>query len=314
MPKEPDLSLIICTCNRAGNLLQTLEALKSVNVPSALRAELIIVDNASTDGTAQIAKNFRSPNLAVRYLHEPSPGQAKARNTGLQEAAGKIVLFTDDDVRPLPGWIEGMCAPIESGQAEAVAGGVVMAPHLHRPWMEPSHRAALADTSLLSPEAVPDLVGANMAFSRAVLSKVPRFDPALGPGALGFWDDTLFGRQLVQAGFRIAHCPQVQVEHHFQEFRLKGAAFADRAQKEGRSAAYVSYHWYHDNQRHALARLLKAKLRLHALLRKKPSWEHAEGLSPTEAQARFFVSYFEQACAQKNQPRHYARQGLVKLS
>ena len=49
-----------------------------------------------------------------------------------------------------------------------------------------------------------DLTGANMAFARRVLDKVPGFDRELGPGGLGFCDDTLFSLQLRTAGFRLA--------------------------------------------------------------------------------------------------------------
>ena len=314
MPQEPVVSIVICTCNRADNLRQTLEALENVTVSRARPAELIVVDNASTDNSAEIVKSHALSQMPLRYISEPRLGKGHAYNAGIVAARGQILLFTDDDVRPLPNWMDEMCAPIESGHAQAVAGGVRIAPHLMRDWMQPWHKAALADTTSLPDDMSPDLIGANMAFSRAVLAKVPQFDPNLGPGALGFWDDTLFGRQLVQAGFDLAFRPHAQVEHHFQRERLSGAAFADRAQKEGRSAAYVSHHWYHNRQRHLWGRLLKAKLRLQILLRKKPAlWPHAEGLSPTEGQARFFVSYFDQALKLQGKPRFYEKQGLIKL-
>lgn len=309
-----EISIIICTCNRAENLLQTLEALKSVPVSPARAAELIVVDNASTDGTAEVVNSSSLPQMPIRYISESRRGKGHAYNAGIAAARGQILLFTDDDVRPLPDWIDEMCAPIENSHVQAVAGGVRIASHLNREWMEPWHRAALADTTYLPADSAPELIGANMAFSRAVLAEVPRFDPNLGPGALGFWDDTLFGRQLVQAGFDIAFRPHAQVEHHFQESRLSGAAFAQRSQNEGRSAAYVSYHWYHNKPRHTLVRLLKAKLRLRFLLRKKPAlWPHSEGLSPLEGQARFFVSHFEQLLKQRGEPRFYEKQGLIRL-
>ena len=62
--------------------------------------------------------------------------------------------------------------------------------------MEPVHRYWLATTEPNVPGKSRLIVGANMAFRRAVLSKVPKFDIALGVGSLGFAEDTLFSRQL----------------------------------------------------------------------------------------------------------------------
>ena len=70
----------------------------------------------------------------------------------------------------------------------------------------------MASTELLSAEAPEYLVGANMALSREVFAKVPGFDPELGPGALGFYDDTLLGWQLQEAGYTIGSAFDVVVE------------------------------------------------------------------------------------------------------
>lgn len=128
---------------------------------------------------------------------------------------GDILLFTDDDVRPEHVWIPTMCAPIAEGRADAVAGGIEIAAHLRREWMEGFHRDFLASTEALDPGSIGAMIGANCAFSRSVLNKVPAFDPELGPGALGFCDDVLFSRQLVNAGYRLTAVFDYPVTHHF---------------------------------------------------------------------------------------------------
>src|SRR5215218_1101680 len=106
-----DVSVAICTYNHRESLRLTLDAVGRARVPEGLRCELLVVDNASGDGTAELAGSYRLANdVPVVYLFEPRQGQCFARNAGLAAARGRFVLFTDDDVRPPAGWIEGMCA------------------------------------------------------------------------------------------------------------------------------------------------------------------------------------------------------------
>src|SRR5256885_122646 len=131
----PRVSIIITTRNRAEHLRETLASFQRLQVPKELPAELLVVDNASTDDTAEVVKTCRLPNIPLRYLHEPKPGQSNARNSGLANTTGEVILFTDDDVRVSANWIEGMAEPILARKADAVAGGVRIAKELERGWM-----------------------------------------------------------------------------------------------------------------------------------------------------------------------------------
>ena len=230
-------SIIITTRNRASLLRGTLESFRRLVVPAALSTELLVVDNASSDESAEVIKSTGLPQLPVRYLYEPGPGQSNARNSGLAHARGEIILFTDDDVRIPPNLLEAMCRPILCGHADAVAGGVKLAPELHRPWMKRLHRTWLASTERLNPAAPREMIGSNMAFSRRVLSRVPQFDPELGPGALGFGDETHFSARLLKAGFVIAGCLQVSVEHCPDVARLGRRSWLASAWKRGATKA-----------------------------------------------------------------------------
>ena len=157
-----------------------LSTVSRLAIPEWLTPELVVVDNASTDNTAAYVRALRLSNMTARLVNSPKPGVGDARNVGLQSAAGQILLITDDDTRLPSNWIEAMCAPILSGRADAVAGKVVIPPQLQRSWMEPLHRAILSSTECMDAERPQDMFGASMGFSRAVLSKVPLFDPELG--------------------------------------------------------------------------------------------------------------------------------------
>lgn len=235
------VSIIVCTRNRAKDLRETLESISRTDVPDDLPAELLIVDNASTDRTPEVVRCAAPMNMIpVRYVHEPRKGKGYAYNTGMAEAVGEIFLFTDDDVRVPANWIEGMCRPISNGEADAVQGGIRIAPHLERPWLRGMLRVWLA--AVEDPRRAPEgLVGANMAFSRTAAACAGAFDPRLGPGAAGYYDDTIFGWSLARAGQRIAYRPEVAVEHHFDADRIKLASFLSVAQRMAESRAIAMH-------------------------------------------------------------------------
>ncbi len=308
-------SIIICTLNHAQSLQETLASLAAVRVPASMPTELIVVDNGSTDSTAEIVRQFRPAHLEVKYVSAPKRGQCEARNAGLAAAQGEVILFTDDDLRFPPNWIEDMCGPILRGEADAVAGGVKLAPHVVQPWMTLSHRGMLASTEGLDPDAPKFMVGANMAFSRRILEKVPAFDTELGPGALGFFDESLFSWQLLAAGFRLGSALDVRVEHHPDTSRLSRAALLDTQRKYGRSLGYIEHHWEHSTIKAARMRLLlrRARLLLSSLTRRgevrrlphPPEWEMGHTLT---------IALLDQYLRERRKPRHYAHHGLRKLT
>ena len=174
------VSIILCTRDHAAALAQTLHAIERNCRHDSYSIELIVVDNASSDETATVVNGFDSPWLNVKYIYEPRKGKAVCLNRALSEARGEIILLTDDDVRPQPKWIPTMCVPIVEGRADVVAGGLEMAPHLCRNWMEGFHRTFLASTDAVDPNTMDTVIGANCAFSRSVLDKVPSLIPSSG--------------------------------------------------------------------------------------------------------------------------------------
>jgi glycosyltransferase involved in cell wall biosynthesis len=310
-----NVTVAICTQNHRESLRQTLATLARAHVPEGLDCELLVVDNASTDGTAEMVRSHAPvPRMTLRYASEPRRGAAHARNTAVAEARGEIVLFIDDDVRPYPDWLEKICAPIVEGRAHAVVGGVKLAPHLERPWMTPRHRAWMASTETLDAEDPPAIISANAALSKEVFRRVPCFDTELGPGRLGFWEDSLFSFQLKEAGYRIAAAFDAVAEHHFDESRLSRSSFLDRARKEGRSWAYVAHHWEHREV--AAPRRLMTKSALYLAKRRaleRPGRHHPEGLPEWEMDAVVQIYFQRQYLAERARPRNYERRGLVKL-
>jgi glycosyltransferase involved in cell wall biosynthesis len=302
------ISVIICTRDRVGQLVQTLDAIERsyCRERDAYDAELIVVDNASADETAKVVKEFRSPQLNVRYIYEPRGGKSNCLNRALVEAKGDIILLTDDDVRPQQGWIPTMCTPIWERRADAVAGGIRIAPHLHRDWMGNVHRLFLASTDWME-EGTEILMGANCAFSRKVLDKVRGFDPELGPGALGYCEDVLFSAQLVKAGYRITPVYECPVTHHFDPSKLSRRSFVHRAEAEGRSRAYIAHHWEHLEMQFPLLQLCDAFLKLQVKKRLlEETWPHKEGIAEWEFWSICRLAFRQQYMRERRRRRNYA--------
>jgi glycosyltransferase involved in cell wall biosynthesis len=113
----PDLSVVIATYNGAARLGRTLDALAAQTVP----LEIIVVDDASGDGTGDVA---RAHGVTV-LRHETNGGTSAARDTGLRAAKGRVVAFIDDDCRPGPRWAELLLAGYEEENVAGVGGPIV---------------------------------------------------------------------------------------------------------------------------------------------------------------------------------------------
>jgi glycosyltransferase involved in cell wall biosynthesis len=235
---EFDVSIVIATRDRCEDLRETLKHLARAKVPKGWRVELLIVDNGSSDDTKAVAMAAEFPDLESRYLFEGRKGKSYAYHTAVDAVRGKAMLFTDDDVHVPTNWIEAMCRPILEGSAAAVQGGVKLAAHLDPPWLKGFLRIWVASVENPSTRP-PGLVGANMACSREALTVGGPFDLRLGPGASGFFEDTLFGWKLERAGLPILYLPQVAVEHHFDPDRLQLSAFMGTARRMAVSRAIV---------------------------------------------------------------------------
>lgn len=307
------VSIVICTRNNGESLKRTLIALTGVLVPEHLNCELIIVDNASTDATPHIVSSLTLPSLEIRYVYEPQRGLSNARNAALRVARGDMILWTDDDVRPPADWIESMCAPLLDGRYHAVAGGVKIAPSLERHWMTCLHKGWLASTECVSADNPKRMVGANMIFSREVVNKVPAFDNELGAGALGFHEESLFSYQLERAGYRLKAAFDVVVEHHFEQSRLLREHWIDSAKKMGRSDAYWTHHWEHDDIEEPELQLAGAERRLCEWRRQHVNeYQFSEGVLEDELALIRDVSFYEHYLIERTRPRNYDQFGLVK--
>ena len=98
------ISVAICTYNRANRLPLALEGLINQSLPTQ-NFEIILVDNASTDNTKQICTDYQTKLANLHYIYEPVQGLSKARNTALNNARGQYISYLDDDAIPCKNWL-----------------------------------------------------------------------------------------------------------------------------------------------------------------------------------------------------------------
>ena len=310
----PIVSVILCTRNRADSLRQTLCAFEFCEVPANHSAEILVLDNGSTDQTREVVAQARLSNFRVRHLFEPRLGKSCAFNRGLGEANGHILVSTDDDVRPTVRWLTALCEPIVANVADCVGGPVVLSSASTRPWMQAVHRSYLASSERVSESAPQDVLGANFAFSRRILERIPRFDPELGPGALGFAEEALFFQQIKVAGFRTAWAREALIYHHPDVARFDHDRWIDTAVRHGRSNAYITYHWAQLTIALPRLRQILQRLRLFTgrTLRRWSSNDR-EQVDARELQLVALHEYFKYYLEINGQAKNYERHGLLKL-
>ena len=217
------LSIILCTWNNATRLGTTLDAIARCFVPDSLFWELVLVNNNCTDHTDEVVARFTG-SLPIRYVREPRQGLSCARNAGLKVASGRLILFTDDDVIPGPGWIAEYWKAFQARPSGYYFGGP----------LESEFEADAPDEELLrvAPPSVKGLgwgpserelapgekfVSANWACPREALDAAGNFDTRFGldPSSklVRVGEESELMRRLQEAGWRSWYLPAARLRH-----------------------------------------------------------------------------------------------------
>ncbi len=115
------VSIIIPTFNGAGRIGNCLRALASQ--AAAIGAEILIVDDGSADRTNEVVAWYQAACGAnIRLIQQKNAGPAAARNRGAMEARAPIIVFTDDDCVPRPGWLTALLEPFDDQEIVGVKG------------------------------------------------------------------------------------------------------------------------------------------------------------------------------------------------
>lgn len=224
----------MATRDGAATLPQVLDAYCRLASP-AEGWRLLVVDNGSSDGTAELLAGYAS-RLPLCYLNEPEPGKNRALNRALSfllaqpDEAGALCVFTDDDATPAQDWLLQWQACADAHPDYRVFGGAISPDWSEPPpaWLLPliptGLTYGLTAPSLPDGPVFPGLVwGANMAIRRAVFVAGHRFDTGIGPngGDYAMGSETEMTRRLALAGHPAWFCRAPHVAHHIRRHQAE---------------------------------------------------------------------------------------------
>ncbi|MDQ2824329.1 MAG: glycosyltransferase [Verrucomicrobiota bacterium] len=227
LPGTPFVSVIVCSYNGGHTLAACLESLSKLSYPDY---EVILVDDGSTDNTAQIAEQF--PH--VRYIHQRNQGLSHARNTGAAAAKGEVFAYTDSDCMADVDWLYYLIGTLLYGDYAGVGGPNVTPPAKN--WIQACVAGAPGGPShvLLTDTVAEHIPGCNMAFYRWAFENIGGFDPEYHKAG----DDVDFCWRLQQAGCVIAFSPTAIV-WHYRRFTLR--AFLKQQEGYGEAESLLRF-------------------------------------------------------------------------
>jgi glycosyltransferase involved in cell wall biosynthesis len=240
MMTKTDISIVLCTYNRASRLAVVLESLAGLKTVNELSHEILVVDNNSSDNTRDVIESVRAvyPGL-IRHVFESRQGLSWARNRGIEDAMGGLIAFTDDDIIVDQNWLRaltlasvtythvgfgGRILPkwdftppswfIGSGPFNMLKGGVVVGHDL-------------GDKPLEYRMGMQTPVGANMVFRREVFERHGLFRIDLGKTGkrVFFGEDAEFCGRLLRAGEKLLYLPQAIIYHPVDSVKMTKSHF-----------------------------------------------------------------------------------------
>jgi O-antigen biosynthesis protein len=198
----PSISVVVCTYNGKRTIRDTLDGLKKLEYSNF---EVIVVNDGSTDGTGDIAKEY-----GFKVITTENRGLSSARNTGMRAAKGDIVAYIDDDARPDPHWLTYLAVAFMNSNHVGIGG----------PNLPPPNDGSIAECVanspggpmhvLLTDDEAEHIPGCNMAFRKAALEAIEGFDHRFRIAG----DDVDLCWRLQKQGWTLGFSPAAVVWHH----------------------------------------------------------------------------------------------------
>jgi GT2 family glycosyltransferase len=194
--------------------------------------EVVVVDNNSSDRTAELVAELQAADPRLRYVFEGRQGLSYARNSGIAAARGSLLAFTDDDVRVAPNWISAIARAFAENPDVDFVGGRVLPDWPFDPpeWLTPANWSPLALQEYPAPFRSHAgrqvcLVGASLAFRREVFDRVGLFAAEFQrvEDGIGSTEDHELLRRLWARGGQGVYAPEVTVTAEVQPERMTKA-------------------------------------------------------------------------------------------
>jgi glycosyltransferase involved in cell wall biosynthesis len=206
LKQQPEVSVVIPVYNGADTIAQTIECILK---QSYLPAEIVVVNDGSTDRTAEVLNKFDQQIISVT---KPNGGPASARNCGVEQAKGKLIAFTDSDCLPDKEWLAYLIAGFSDDSIAGVGGRI-----------ESAGKTVLGEyidfVGFLNPQPdaqgeIPYLITANACFRRDALLQAGSFSERFRkPGG----EEPELCWRVRRLGYRFGSAADALVLHHHRQ-------------------------------------------------------------------------------------------------
>ncbi len=256
----PKASVVVPIYNGEADIPELISCLHAQMYPRD-RVEYILVDNASSDRTAELIQaatlNAKPQKLTLYYKSENKiQSSYAARNTGIRASTGEIIAFTDADCRPQPNWLYALLQPFSDSKVGVVGGAVIALPgkSLFEKYAE--RRNILSNQEAATHPFYPYAAAANLAIRRQTLQEVGMFRPYLTTGG----DADICWRIQLQTSWQFDSAEKAIIKHRHRatlwelkkQFRRYGRSHQYLKELYGIepfeniwSANYYYYRWKH---------------------------------------------------------------------
>ena len=236
--RPASVSLVLCCYNSTARLPQTLSYLARQVVPPDVAWEVIVVDNASSDGTGDAARRIWPTDAPapLRVVQELRSGVSWARYQGYKSACHDIVAYVDDDNWVCPTWVASVSNIMTRHPDVGACGGSGAAAMegTAPPWFERFETAYAVGTQGAEAGDIPDrpgiLWGAGMSVRRDALDQVyaagfRHLMASRAKGSLASGEDAELSYALRLAGWRLYYDPTLAYQHYMPASRLSWSYF-----------------------------------------------------------------------------------------
>ena len=229
------ISIIICTYNREKYIGPLLESIAKNDYPKS-GYEILLVDNNCTDNTRTVCDTFtlQHTDVVFRYVVETEQGLSAARNKGIKEAKGDIIIYVDDDALVDTNYISSFAEHFANNPTTMAAGGPIepLYETQEPEWMSPYTKALLTAWMNYGKEVrnypngkYPG--GGNAAYRKVVFDKVGLFNTELGRKGTALFaseEKDIFDKMRA-LGMQVKYLPTPVLHHIIPQAKLEKPYF-----------------------------------------------------------------------------------------
>ena len=168
----PEISVVIPCYNEASTIEAILDAVRASEIRDK---EILVVDDASTDGTREKLRSFEGEAGLRVIFHERNQGKGAALRTGFRAATGDVVIVQDADLEYDPKEYPKLLAPIRAGKADVVYGSRFAGGESHRVlyfWHYAANKLLTLSSNMFTNLNLTDMETCYKAFRRDVIQKI----------------------------------------------------------------------------------------------------------------------------------------------